>query len=163
MSWLAIIIVSFYVPLYLGLNIWYCLLFPIIFWVIPLPLSVVIMQISYSEKAISECFKSGMRIGYRNYGKLFAFDFLNLLLLIILLLIGSIPYLTTAAVLFQSYQGVLMGEAWNLPVLFPLYVILADFLSTAVLLITILVFSFSRCLMWGSLVNEVPTEAETHS
>ena len=46
---------------------------------------------------------------------------------------------------------------------FPLYYILGSIIFSAVILTTLFVLSFSRCLMWGSLVNEVPAEAEANS
>ena len=57
----------------------------------------------------------------------------------------------------------MMGDATVLPVAFYLYVILGSFIYWTVAYITLLVFSFSRCLMWGSLVNEVPAETEANS
>ena len=94
----------------------------------------------------------------RHKGKLFAFEFLSNLLIFIIALLGSIPCQIIFAAGLQAYRGMQIGDVLDLPVLFPLYVALSVFILEAVLLITILVFSFSRCLMWGSLVNEVPTE-----
>ena len=163
MLWMLFIIACIYTPVFLGINFWYIILLPIVFWVMFLPLSVVVMQVSYSDKAISECFKDGMKLGYKKYGKLFAFDFLNLLLFVIIYAIGSIPCLTITLAFIKSYQSVMMGEPWNLPILFPLYYILGSIIFSAVILTTLFVLSFSRCLMWGSLVNEVPAEAEANS
>ena len=78
----------------------------------------------------------------------------------IIVLLGSIPCIVISALCLQAYHGSLMGDVLDLPVLFPLYVILAEVTGIAICLITLLVFGFSRCLMWGSLVNEVPTETE---
>lgn len=113
--------------------------------------------------AISECFRNGFRTAYRNFGKLFGYEFLSNMLIFIVVLLGSIPLLVISALCLQAYHGTLMGDVLDLPVLFPLYYLLAAFISSAVWLITLLVFGFSRCLMWGSLVNEVPAETEADS
>lgn len=164
MLWVGIALTCFCVSFFLGLKIWWCLLIFFLVWLLLLPLSVVMMQVSYSDIPVKECFGSGLRISYRNYGKLFAFDFLSCLLESIIIIMGAFPLLVLQTVRIQEARSVMMGDATDLPlVTFLLYAILASTIYFAVMLVTLLVFSFSRCLMWGSLVNEVPTETETNS
>ena len=160
--WISFSSFLLYMPILLGFSIWWGLLAFSVSWLLLLPLSVVIMQISYSHTSVSECVKSGIKTGYRNFGKLFVFEFLSNLLIMIIVLLGSIPCIVLAALCLQAYHGSLMGDVLDLPVLFPLYIILADVLGTVIWLMTLIVFGFSRCLMWGSLVNEVPTETEAN-
>ena len=145
---------------FFGISYWWGVVVIISVLILSLPISLVEMQISLSNLPILECFRSGYRIGFRNYGKLFAFEFLNALLLCIIIALGSIPYQIVMAAGMQAYKGYLMGDGWNLPVLYPVLFFMALYIMLAILLVTSVVFSFSRCLMWGSLVNEVPTEAE---
>jgi hypothetical protein len=161
--WTLFALLFFYLPMFFGMSIWWGWLAIFVVWLLLLPLSFVIMQVSYSDIAISECFIGGFKTAYRNFGKLFAFEFLSNLLIMIIVLGGCIPCLVISAVCLQAYNGSLMGDVLDLPVLFPLYVILADVIGVAIMLVTLLVFSFSRCLLWGSLVNEVPTETEANS
>ena len=161
--WVAVTLFLLYLPLLLGISIWWGLLAALVTWLLLLPLSVVIMQISYSDTAISGCFKNGFKTAYRNFGKLFVFEFLSNMLIFIFVLLGSIPLLVISALCLQAYHGTLMGDVLDLPVLFPIYLILADCICSAIWLITLMVFGFSRCLMWGSLVNEVPAETEADS
>lgn len=157
------LVTFFYLPMFLGLSIWWGILSFFVAWFLLLPLSFVIMEISYSDNDFSECFKGGLKTGYRNYGKLFAFEFLSGLLEFIIILLGSIPVLILQAVWFQASRSSMMGDVLDLPILFPLYVFLAAVIMIAVMLVMLLVFSFSRCLMWGSLVKEIPAETEAHS
>jgi len=151
------------VPMFLGWKyLWGVLVFLVVF-ILTLPMVVVVMQIGYSDVSLKECFRSGFRIAYKNFGSLFAFEFLSALLGGIIVFLGSIPCQVVFAVCVQAYRGWQMGDVVDLPVLFPLYVLLAVFFMIAVTLITALVFSFSRCLMWGNLVYEVPADAEAHS
>ena len=160
--WVGIILTSFYAALFLGLK-WWCLLIFCLLWLLLLPLSVVIMQVSYSDITIKECFKSGFRIAYGNFGKLFPFEFLSTLLQVIIIIMGAFPVIVLQAARLQALRSILMGDATSLPLSFYLYTILASFICWTVAFITLLVFSFSRCLMWGSLVNEIPAETEANS
>lgn len=147
-------------PLFLGWKyLWGDLIFLLIF-LLTLPMVVVVMQIGYSDLPLKECFRSGFRIAFRNFGKLFAFEFLSALLGGVVVFLGSIPCQIIFAAGLQAYRGWQMGDVLDLPVLFPLYVFLSAFVMSVIILVMALVFSFSRCLMWGSLVNEVPTETK---
>lgn len=159
--WVTVTLFLLYLPILFGMRIWWGLLASLVVWLLLLPFSCVIMQVSYSDMTISECFSGGFRIAYRNFGKLFTFEFLSNLLIMIIVLLGSIPCMAISALSLQAYHGSLMGDVLDLPTLFPLYIILADIIGSFIWLVTLLVFGFSRCLMWGSLVNEVPTETET--
>lgn len=150
-------------PVFMGWKyLWGVLVFLAIF-VVTLPMIVVVMQIGYSDTPMKECFRSGFRLAFKNFGSIFAFEFLSTLLGGIIVFLGSIPYLMVFSVCMQAYREWQMGDVVDLPVLFPFYALLAMFIMNAVILITVLVFSFSRCLMWGNLVYEVPTDTETHS
>ena len=162
--WLFLTLFSFYLTIFLGLGRWWALLVFFLVWLLLLPLSVVIMQVSYSNIPIAECLKGGVKIAYRNFGKLFAFEFLSNLLESIIVLLGGIPLLTLYAVSIQVHSSMVMGDVVDMP--FALYgfcYVLAYVICIFILLTILLVFSFSRCLMWGSLVNEVPTETEANS
>lgn len=163
MLWMGIALVGLYAPFFIGIKIWWGLVFFFLVWLLPLPLSVVIMQVSYSDNKIKDCLRSGFRIGYRNYGKLFAFEFLSNLLQVIIVLMGALPLIVLQCARAQALRSIMMGDATVLPVSFYLYAILGSFIYWTVAYITLLVFSFSRCLMWGSLVNEVPAETEANS
>ena len=158
--WLLVVLLFLFLPVLFGIRIWWGLIASFVAWLLLLPLSFVIMQISYSNITISACFKDGLKTACRNYGKLFAFEFLSNLLIFIIALLGSIPCQIIFAAGLQAYRGMQIGDVLDLPVLFPLYVALSVFILEAVFLITAIVFSFSRFLMWGSLVNEVPTESK---
>ncbi|MBO7068830.1 MAG: hypothetical protein J6W52_09175 [Bacteroidaceae bacterium] len=150
-------------PIFWGVKyLWGVLVFLLIF-ILTLPMVVVVMQIGYSDVPLKECFSSGFKIAYRNFGKVFAFEFMSALLGSIIVFLGSIPYQIIFAVCQQAYKGWQVGDVVDLPLMFPLYAVLSIFVLFAVILVTVLVFSFSRCLMWGSLVYEVPTESDTHS
>lgn len=150
-------------PMILGWKyVWSVLIFLLVF-VLAFGMIVVLMQIRYSYTPLKECFCSGFRLAYRNFGSLFAFEFLGSLLGGIIIFLGSIPNQVISSAAMQAYKGWQMGDVLDLPALFPLYVILAMIISAAVLWITYMVFSFSNCLMWGNLVNEVPAETETNS
>ena len=64
----------------------------------------------------------------------------------------------------QVYNGMQMGDVVDLPVWqFILLVILSACILSVVFQITLIVLNFSHCLMWGSLVNEVPAESDANS
>ena len=163
MLWIAVSFICFYLPLIFGLGIWWCLLISFFAWLLFLPLSVVIMQVSYSNIPIKECFRSGLKISYRNYGKLFAFDFLGSLIISIIIIIGAIPLVVLQLVWLQANRSMMIGDVTDLPLVFFLYAILASIIYFTIVFVTLLVFSFGRCLMWGSLVKEIPTESEANS
>ena len=150
-------------PVFMGWKyLWGVLVFLAIF-VLTLPMIVVVMQIGYSDTPMKECFKSGFRLAFKNFGSIFAFEFLSTLFGWIIICLGSIPYQVTVAVCMQAYKGYQMGDVLDFPLSYPLLAFLALYILIAVALVTILVFSFSRCLMWGSLVYEVPAETEANS
>ena len=150
-------------PIFMGWKyLWGVLVFLVIF-IVTLPMVVVIMQIGYSDTPLKECFRSGYRIARRNFGSIFAFEFLSFLLGGLIVFLGSIPYQVILSVCIQAKKGLMMGDVLDLPTLFPFYVYLSAVIMIAVMLVTILLFSFSRCLMWGSLVKEVPAESEVNS
>ena len=143
-----------------GISYWWGIIVLLSAFFLFIPLNVVEMQISFSNLPIVECFSCGYGIAFRNYGKLFAFSFLYELLGGLIAALGTIPFQVLLAAGMQGYMGWKMGDGWNLPLLFPLYFLLAVWIMYVVILTVSLVFSFSRCLMWGSLVNEVPAQAE---
>lgn len=150
-------------PIFMGWKyLWGVLVFLLIF-ILSLPMAVVIMQIGYSDTPMKECFRSGFRLAFKNLGSVFAFEFLSTLLGGIIVTLGGIPYQVAIAVCMHAYKGYQMGDVLDFPLLYPLLVFLALYILIAVGLVTILVFSFSRCLMWGNLVYEVPAEAEANS
>ena len=146
-----------------GISYWWSIIVLLSVFILSIPLNVVEMQISFSNLPIGECFRSGFRIAFRNFGKLFAFSFLYILLGGTIVALGSAPFQVLYAAGIQAYLGWQMGDGWNLPLLFPLYFLLAVWIMYVVILTVSLVFSFGRCLMWGSLVNEVPAETEADS
>lgn len=156
----AVGVTSLVLPIILGWEyLWSILIFVAVI-ILFLEMEVVVMQVRFSDLPIKECFGSGFRIAWRNLGKVFAFDFLLYFLSIIIILPGSIPYIILSSAGLQAYRGWQIGDALDLPVLFPLYVFLSAYILMAVTLLTFLVGSFADCLMWGSLVNEVPAETE---
>ena len=163
MLWIAVSLISFFLPLFLGLGIWWCLLIFLFCGLLFLPFSVVIMQVSYSDISIKECISSGFKMSYRNYGKLFAFEFLSDILVSIIIIMGGIPLLILQLISFQAYRSIMMGDATDLPLTFFLYALLAAIIYFTVLFVSLFLLSFSRCLMWGSLVNEVPAESDANS
>ncbi|MBR4644840.1 MAG: hypothetical protein IKO73_06770 [Bacteroidaceae bacterium] len=150
-------------PMVMGLKYWWGVLAFFIIFILMLPMVVVVMQIGYSDTPLKECFRSGLKLAYKNLGKIFAFEFLSALFGLIIGFLGGIPFQIVFAAGLQAYKGWQMGDVLDLPALFPLYATLAVLILNAVILIAAIVFSFSRCLMWGSLVEEVPTEAEANS
>ena len=148
---------------FVGISYWWGIAVFLSVLILSIPISAVEMQISLSDLSIRECFRSGYRIGFRNFGKLFAFIFLSMLLLSIIFSLASMPFQIVMAAGMQAYNGYLMGDGLNLPVLYPVLFFAALYVLLALYLVIVVIFSFSYCLMWGSLINEVPAEAEANS
>jgi hypothetical protein len=151
-------------PFFLGYSFWWGALFMTIVAVIVIPgFSAVSMQISYSENPISKSIAEGLNMGYKNFGQVFGYELLLFLMVFPVYIIACIPNFIVAGVCTQAFMGYQMGDVIDLPLLFPLLAYLSFVIFMAIMLVTYLVVCFSRCLMWGSLVNEVPTEAEANS
>lgn len=151
---------SLVIPMIFGWKYLWSVLISLAVLFLSLEMEVVIMQIRFSDLPIGECFRSGFRIAWKNLGKVFAFDFLISFLAGLVIFLGSIPTIILSSASLQAYKGWQIGDAWDLPLLFPLYFFLSVCILIAVTLLTVLVIRFSYCLMWGSLVNEVPAESE---
>jgi len=151
-------------PFILGWKyLWGVLIFLIVF-ILLFPMTVVEMQIRFSYAPLKECFRSGFRLSFKNFGSLFAFLTLENLVCLIVVFLGSIPYLVMFAVSLQVYNGMQMGDVVDVPVWqFILLVLLSACILSFVFQIALIVLNFSHCLMWGSLVNEVPAETEANS
>jgi hypothetical protein len=151
-------------PFILGWKyLWGVLIFLIVF-ILLFPMTVVEMQIRFSYAPLKECFRSGFRLSFKNFGSLFAFLTLENLVCLIVVFLGSIPYLVMFAVSLQVYNGMQMGDVVDVPVWqFILLVLLSACILSFVFQIALIVLNFSHCLMWGSLVNEVPAETEADS
>lgn len=144
----------------LGLHPGWCFLFFFVLLTLMVLFGPVVMQISYSDRNFPDCLRTGLSMGLHNWGRLFAFYLLGGIILAIIAFIGSIPYAVLLGAGFQAYGEMQMGGTLDLPTLFPLLVFLAQVIMMVVVLVGTLVFSFSDCLMWGSLVKEVPAETE---
>ena len=152
------------IPMFKGLSIGWCLLIGIIVAAILIPfLSAISLQVSFSDSPIGMCYADGLRMGYRNFGRLFAFELLEFLMIFPICFIANIPTVIVSGVCLQAYNGAMIGDPIDIPVTFPLLAYLNSVIIIAIMLVAYLVVNFSRCLMWGSLVKEVPAEAEANS
>ena len=151
-------------PIFVGLSFGWCLLIGLIVSAILVPfLSAITLQISFSDFSLGRCFPEGLWMGYKNFGRLFAFELLEFLIVLPIYIIANIPNAIVSGVCLQAYNGYIMGDTIDLPVIFPIVAYLNFVVVMGIILVTYLVINFSRCLMWGSLVDEVPTEAEANS
>lgn len=151
--------IAIWLPFLLGISKLWSLLFVFVIFLIDIPFDVVFMEMSYTDKTFGEC-AGRLAKGMRNYGKLFAFSLLRGMLLLCVGILAFVPLMVALGVSVQAYSAHLDGDVLNLPALFPVIVYLAYAVGMFVSLVAVHVFSFSRCLMWGSLVEEVPADAK---
>lgn len=116
------------------------------------PLDRYLMDTNYSDQKPVWRFKG-------NNGAVFAFELLCFLFLGLVGIVGFIPLVVCLEVCLQAYNASQIGDAINLPVLFPLYVYLSYAVSMFVFLSSLMVVRTCRLLMWGSLSTPVETPA----
>lgn len=145
-------------PIITGHNPWYGVVAFVVLSLIVVPVDGVFMKISYSSCRIIESI-SGIMMGLRNYGSLFAFMLISGILSSITCFIGSLPMIATAMVKLKANEAVAMGDLADLPSSFIFYLVAAYAICMFVALVTMLCLSFSHCLLWGS-IEKVPTDSE---
>ena len=123
------------------------------------PFEAVFMEISYSDKPILKCFGM-LKKGIAHYGRYFSLCMFCLLVGGLTVSFGCLPLAVAASAGMQARVAFLSGDALDLPALFPLYLFCAYVLGMLVVLVTAFTFNFCRVLVWGSLVEEVPADAE---
>lgn len=155
----VLIVVALWLPSVLGIGGLWSILFILVVFMLSVPFDMVFMEMSYTDKPAVRCMAAVSR-GMRNYGKLFAFSLLRIILLCCVGALAFVPLAVALGVSLQAYTAHLDGDVLNLPSAFPLVVYLAYATGMSVALVAVHVFSFCSCLMWGSLVEEVPADAE---
>ncbi len=131
----------------------------ILLFLLYVPFEAVFMEISYSDKPVSKCF-GRLKKGLAHYGRYFSLCMFRLLVGGLTVSFGCLPLAVAVSAGIQARIAFLSGDALDLPVLFPLYLFCAYVLGMLVVLVTVFTFNFCRVLVWGSLVEEVPTDAE---
>lgn len=147
-------------PLILGLNIWWSIVAFLVMFLLMIPFDCMEFQLSYTDVPVMEAIIGGVRKGFRHYGRLFAFELLCVLILTIVSILTCLPIIAVMLVLMKAHYAMIAGDVIDLPLIFPLYAVLAYVASVAIELVCLLIYSFCKCLMWGSLVEEVPTDSE---
>lgn len=140
-----------YAVIRMGLSFWWYWVICAALLLLLLPVEVCAMELSYTRKPLAECLR-GFGVGYRHYGTLFVFEIVGIIFVGIGMLLGSMPLLAISAVGQQAMQAHAMGDAIDLPVLFPVVVFMAYAIYTFVFLLCHLIYSFWHCLLWGSIL-----------
>lgn len=151
--------VTIMLPFITGHRIEWGLLGSFILFLLLLPIDFVCMEISFSDKPLSQCLR-GFGRGYRNYGSMFAFTLLCFIFLMLVSFVGLMPLIVLLEASNQAISAYKLGDVLDLPTLFPMYVFLAYAIGSLFVYIGIQVLYFCRCMMWGSLVKEVPADTE---
>ena len=133
-----------------GLGIWRYWGVIFAFILLLLPMELCSMRLSYTRLPLMECLR-GYGIGWRFFGTLFVFEVIGLIFAGIALLLGSMPIMTISIVSQQAFQAQAIGDAIDLPVLYPVVVFLAYLIATFVFLLCHFVYSFCHCLLWGNI------------
>jgi len=147
--------------IYFGLPIWCACLILLLGFFLFIPVDVCFMYLSYTDEPVLTCLKS-IKIGFCNYSRLFAFEFLLYLFYTIISLLSCLPFLVVLFVCIQANNAMNNGDVIDLPTLFPFYALLAYVACVAAELICLMMCSFCQCLMWGSLVEEIPADTEVN-
>ena len=140
-----------YTLLRTGHSIWWYWGICAILVLLLLPVEVCAMELSYTHKPLAECLR-GFGVGCRHYGTLFVFEIVGIIFVGIGMLLGSMPLLAVSAAGQQSMQAHAMGDAIDLPVLFPVVAFLAYAIYMFVFLLCHFIYSFWHCLLWGSMM-----------
>lgn len=140
-----------YAVIRMGLSFWWYWGIAFILVLLLLPVEVCAMELSYTRKPLLECLR-GFGVGCRHYCTLFVFEIMGLIFVGIGMLLGSMPLLAISAVGHQALQAHAMGDAIDLPILFPVVVFLAYAICTFVFLLCHLIYSFWHSLLWGSIM-----------
>lgn len=140
-----------YAVLRMGLNIWCYLGVMVAYLLLLLPVEVIGMELSYTRKSLPECLR-GYAVGCRYYGTLFVFEMLGLIFVGIGFMLGATPSIAISAVAQQAMQARALGDAIDLPVLFPVVAFMAYAIAVFVFLLCHLIYSFCHCLLWGCIM-----------
>ena len=102
--------VPMFLPLFIGVSFWWGFLVSLVLFVAFLPpLFLISMHLLLSDYSIGKSISEGLRMGYKNFGKLFAFELLNILIIIPVYLIASIP--------FHLFESLCLPQYYTLPTL----------------------------------------------
>ncbi|GEM_PF-2398518 len=154
----AIGVLAFFLPIAKGLSVLIGALALILVMLVLLPLDYSLLRIAYSDRSLLKCL-SDYGKGLRHFGSLFAFDLLGFIMMGCYSMLVCLPLATVLLVKSQASAARAIGDLAELPISFLLISVLAYIVSMSLLLFGIQVFSFSRCLLWGS-IEEVPAESE---
>ena len=146
-------------PVLLKWSLWWSLLPLCLAFLVWIPCNVVFMELSFTSRDFGTCLDS-FRLGIRRFTHLFAFHLLCFIFCCVGLLMVFLPFVVILAVHTQANISVQMGDIPDLPAYFPVLAVLAYVLTTLLCLCLLQVFRFATCLVWGSLVKEVPTDPE---
>ena len=144
-----------------GVNIWIAVSVMLFVVMLLLPLDVCCMWSSFSDRSCRDCMGGYLR-GWRCYGRLFAFQLLGFMLLLLAAVVICLPLICVVVVGVEAYQARMLGDVAFLPPVFVLLVFLAYVFSSLLMMFVSLIFRFSRCLMWGS-IEEVPADTQMES
>ena len=135
----------------LGIGFWWYVGAASLLVLLMLPLEVCFMELSYTRKPLGECLR-GYVLGWRNYGTLFVFELVGLIFLCFAQCLGAMPAITISTVIQQAMQARSMGDAIDLPLLFPVVAFGAYAIMVFVVLLAMLIYSFCHCLLWGCIM-----------
>lgn len=131
-------------------GMWVSLLVTLVLVLALLPIVSVLEEMSCYCSTWKSCL-STFGLGYKHYGSLFSFQFLLLILTLLLIFPGAAPFSITTLVSMKAYFAHLMGESVSMP---PEWIIEVTVAYVAFILSTLGVLtmrSFCHMLFWGAL------------
>jgi hypothetical protein len=140
-----------YAVIRMGLSIWWYIGAMIVLVLLILPAEVIAMELSYTRKPLLQCLR-GYAVGCRYFGTLFVFEIVGIIFVGIGFMLGAMPSFAISAVVQQAMQAHSIGDAIDLPIMFPVVAFLAYAISMFVFLLCHFIYSFWHCLLWGSIM-----------
>lgn len=136
----------------LRLDVWMCACVALLIWLALLPMDMIVMQLSYSDATIKECFAS-LRKGYRNYSQLLAFHCVVSFAAIVLVALFLLP-IGIMALTYADYSASLaLGEDVSLPESFKWLVLAAYLFGMYFTLRVSVACKVMHATMWGALAS----------
>ena len=135
---------------YLPHGMWIALLVGLVLVLAFLPIVSVLEEMACYNSTWKSCLHA-FGMGYRHYGSLFSFQFLLLILTLLVMFPGVAPFSITSLVSMKAYLAHMSGESVTMPPQWVLEVTVAYVVFILTVLAGMTMRSFCHMLFWGGL------------
>ncbi len=146
----AVLLGALFALVYAGLPVWAMALFIVVSILLLLPLEWVKLDLLYSDNKVGQCV-AGYKTGLKNYGKLFSFYLLVMLIVLVIMCIAAMPLVVCSLVIREASIAESIGDAVYIPGYFWFLVFLAYVILPAVLYYVHVLVAHAEYLLWGSI------------